>query len=236
MLTTPWSSTKLVTRVYTSISKLTKVHDFPVEIRNRNPRNLEFLGFAHKRQGWQLQCPPKDFYHQAVLCSSSRHTIGKIVHASGYVAVKASTTEHCIRKHLTSTKDVCTAFNIGRILAWRARRAGIINVCHAVSHFLKQSERMNWFFKGLESESMKFSEAVWIEGQYDFEGVDYDNADNWSGNESESVDGFAKRDMDLIDVETEFLKSRMKLRYKQQSRPDKINPAGKSADAVWITK
>lgn len=31
---------------------------------NKNPRNLEWSGHQYKRFGWNLQYPPKDFYHQ----------------------------------------------------------------------------------------------------------------------------------------------------------------------------
>ena len=38
--------------------------EFNPNYENRNPRNLEWTGHQYKRFGWNLQYPPKDFYHQ----------------------------------------------------------------------------------------------------------------------------------------------------------------------------
>ena len=40
--------------------------EFNPNYTNKNPRNLEWSGHQYKRFGWNLQYPPKDFYHQYV--------------------------------------------------------------------------------------------------------------------------------------------------------------------------
>ena len=38
--------------------------EFNPNYENRNPRSLEWSGLQYKRNGWNLQYPSKDFYHQ----------------------------------------------------------------------------------------------------------------------------------------------------------------------------
>ncbi|KAK3749371.1 hypothetical protein RRG08_013968, partial [Elysia crispata] len=109
--------------------------------RNRNPRNLEKLGYARKRLGWKFQSPRKDYYHKLVLQRSSRHTKAWVEHCSGKIVLSASTTEYAINSQLSSFTDVSACENIGRVLAQRCLESGITAVLFDEASESASSER-----------------------------------------------------------------------------------------------
>lgn len=61
---------KFIYDFYIDCSQIRLNHNIKAEnifnqnYKNKNPRNLEWSGHQYKRFGWNLQYPPKDFYHQ----------------------------------------------------------------------------------------------------------------------------------------------------------------------------
>ncbi|KAK7088142.1 large ribosomal subunit protein uL18m-like [Littorina saxatilis] len=127
---------------------------------NRNPRNLEQMGLARKRQGWVFQSPRKDFYHRVTLERTNRHTTGRIEHFSGKTVVSVSTTEWAIRDGLYSLVDVSAAENIGRVLAQRCLECGITNVFFEEEEDQKTSEKMQAFLGGLQEVGLCLEEPA----------------------------------------------------------------------------
>ncbi|XP_067931993.1 large ribosomal subunit protein uL18m-like [Watersipora subatra] len=95
------------------------------EFVNRNPRNLEMIGIAYKRRGWQFQAPRKDFYHRLSIERERKHTTATLIHTSGHTVVTASTREPSLAQHLKSMTDLNACFNIGRVIAHRCHQIGI---------------------------------------------------------------------------------------------------------------
>ncbi|XP_041347666.1 39S ribosomal protein L18, mitochondrial-like, partial [Gigantopelta aegis] len=145
---------------------------------NRNPRNLETLGLARKRDGWPLQSPRKDYYNKVVLKKSHRNTSAWVEHWTGSVVVSASTTEWAIKEHLYSTRDVCAAENIGRVLARRCQECGITRVFHDDAEESDESERLQAFLDAFQ-EGVTLEEPEQIIPEYQ-PGIDYDRKNRYA--------------------------------------------------------
>ncbi|KAK7488225.1 hypothetical protein BaRGS_00020532 [Batillaria attramentaria] len=148
--------------------------DFKINplFENRNPRNLELMGLARKRQGWVLQAPRKDFYHRVLFERSNRHTTGRVEHFSGKTVISASTAEWAIKEGLYSLVDVSAAENIGRILAQRCLESGITEVFYDGLDEHQTSEKMQAFLGGLQEVGLDLEETA-AEEPYFVPGVDY---------------------------------------------------------------
>ncbi|CAH8531313.1 unnamed protein product [Dicrocoelium dendriticum] len=116
---------------------------------NRNPRNLELLGLAPKRKGWEFQAPRIDFWYKVYLKKTSHHTSGVVVHSSSAVVLSASTREPGIQKHLFSCVDVCASHNIGRVLADRCHQCGLLSMLFDTDETPLTNESVNAFYNAL---------------------------------------------------------------------------------------
>ncbi|XP_076473084.1 large ribosomal subunit protein uL18m-like [Babylonia areolata] len=148
--------------------------DFQVNplFENRNPRNLEQMGLARKRQGWVFQSPRKDFFHRVVLDLSRRHTTAHIEHFSGKTVVSASTTEWAIKEGLYSLTDTSAAENVGRVLAQRCLESGITHVFYEEEEGHQTSEKMQAFLSGLRERGLGLEEPDIKDPEF-VAGVDY---------------------------------------------------------------
>ncbi|KAF6031002.1 MRPL18 [Bugula neritina] len=143
------------------------------EFVNRNPRNLEMLGIAHKRRGWKFQAPRKDFYHELTLYREGQHTVAKLIHSSGKCIVRASTKESAISQQLPSTTDVNACYNIGRVIAHRCHQVGIDSMMFVPDG---SGEAVKRFEEALLSSGIQLEE-IDEEPYRDYEiGTDYDTA------------------------------------------------------------
>ncbi|KAL8561075.1 hypothetical protein ACOMHN_031019 [Nucella lapillus] len=139
---------------------------------NRNPRNLEQMGLARKRQGWVFQSPRKDFFHRVILDLSRRHTSAHVEHFSGKTVISASTTEWAIKEGLYSLTDASAAENVGRVLAQRCLESGIINIFYEQEEGHQSSEKMQAFLTGLQEMGLGLEEPD-VEDPEFVPGVDY---------------------------------------------------------------
>ncbi|VDI65904.1 large subunit ribosomal protein L18 [Mytilus galloprovincialis] len=151
---------------------------------NRNPRNLEQMALARKRQGWKFQSPTREYYNKLVFDKTSKHTSGKVIHWTGDTVVSASTKEWAIRRHLYSVKDVSAAQNIGSILAQRCLEAGVSCV------FLGEKENFTSeaglsFLKAVEEGCISLQEPDVIESEYK-PGIDYDGPKRLGGEDKDT--------------------------------------------------
>ncbi|KAI0983110.1 hypothetical protein GJ496_005324 [Pomphorhynchus laevis] len=147
---------------------------FKQHVINRNPRNLEMTGLAYKPLGWALQHPPKDFYNRIQFRSSERHTYAEILNFSGKIVVSASTKEHCIRRHICSTKDTYIAKLLGKIIVDRAIMSGFDSASIIDNYQTSDSSRLKSFYDGVHECARLKKEPEFISGPYFNHGVDYD--------------------------------------------------------------
>ncbi len=110
---------------------------------NRNPRNLEWSGHQFKRFGWNLQYPPKDFYHRCTFKVANGCLEGNVEHSSGKVVIKASTKELPFQRYMYSIRDVNASINLGKLLATRCFKAGITQMEFLKSTNFDGSHRVN---------------------------------------------------------------------------------------------
>ena len=139
---------------------------------NRNPRNLEQMALARKRQGWVFQSPKKEYYNKLILETTNRHTTGKVVHWTGVTVVSASTKEAAIKQYLHSLSDVSAAQNIGSVLAQRCLEAGITNVFLDDQSDEQMTEKLQAFVTSMEEGCVELTEPDVIEPYYR-PGIDY---------------------------------------------------------------
>ncbi|CAG2188871.1 MRPL18 [Mytilus edulis] len=130
---------------------------------NRNPRNLEQMALARKRQGWKFQSPTREYYNKLVFDKTSKHTSGKVIHWTGDTVVSASTKEWAIRRHLYSVKDVSAAQNIENLTS----EAGLS------------------FLKAVEEGCISLQEPDVIESEYK-PGIDYDGPKRLGGEDKDT--------------------------------------------------
>ncbi|XP_052073076.1 39S ribosomal protein L18, mitochondrial-like isoform X2 [Mytilus californianus] len=151
---------------------------------NRNPRNLEQMALARKRQGWKFQSPTREYYNKLVFDKTSKHTSGKVVHWTGDTVVSASTKEWAIRRHLYSVKDVSAAQNIGSILAQRCLEAGVSCVFLGEKENFTSEAGMS-FLKAVEEGCISLQEPEVIEAEYK-PGIDYDGPKRLGGEDKDT--------------------------------------------------
>jgi len=144
---------------------------------NKNPRNLEWSGHQYKRFGWNLQYPPKDYYHQCSFRRVRNYLEGIVEHSSGQIVAKASTQETALLQYLTSPRDMSAAINLGRLLADRCLKFGINNMSYQKSISFESSKREQAFYNALEQNGIKFEEPEFKEQPANNYGLDYENKD-----------------------------------------------------------
>ncbi|XP_067673364.1 large ribosomal subunit protein uL18m-like [Haliotis asinina] len=144
---------------------------------NRNPRNLESMGIARKRQGWILQYPRKNYYHKLFFERSARHTSAWVEHMNGETVVSASTREWAVQEQLYSTSDVSAAENIGRVLAQRCVECGLTSVFYDKTEDNTPSESREVFLKAVQ-DVVTLMEPRQLKPRYE-PGIDYDRPNRY---------------------------------------------------------
>ncbi|KAF7232437.1 39S ribosomal protein L18 mitochondrial [Paragonimus skrjabini miyazakii] len=167
------SFSRISTYVRTAVS-LTGRAVSTIQFKNRNPRNLELLGLAPKRKGWEFQSPRKDYWHKVYLHKDSHHTTGLVIHTSSSVVVSASTREPSIQKHLYSCVDVSAAENIGRVLAYRCQQCGLVNLFFDIVETPLTNKSVNSFYNALLEGGICLQEPEEIPRPEPV-GIDYDS-------------------------------------------------------------
>jgi len=141
---------------------------------NRNPRNLEMMGIAWKRKGWNFQYPSREYYHRLIFERTNRHTSAYVEHCSGLRVIMASTAELAIARHLHSTNDVAAASNVGRVLAQRCREAGITSMIFQTLDNNEASTKLEAFRAAMLEGCIDLTERE--EQVPDYQpGIDYDD-------------------------------------------------------------
>lgn len=148
----------------------------PKKFLNRNPRNLEYMGIARKRKGWNLQSPSKEYYHRLIFEISRRQTSAYVEHSSGKKVVMASTREFAIMRLLHSATDVAAAENIGRVLAQRCLQCGITCMLLEPLNNSDKSEKFRVFCNAMTSVGIEMTEPEEFEQTYE-PGIDYSDAE-----------------------------------------------------------
>jgi len=59
---------------------------------------------------------------------STRHISARVIHNNGSEVVAASSKELCIGRYLYKTNDCSAAYNVGRVIAYRCKNAGLTRV------------------------------------------------------------------------------------------------------------
>ncbi|XP_058803481.1 large ribosomal subunit protein uL18m [Phymastichus coffea] len=96
-----------------------------VEVKNRNPRNLELMTIGRKPEGYHLDNPGRHYWHKLFVITSARHVNAEIHHFKNGAVVTVSTKEWSLKKQLYRTLDVSAFANVGRLLAQRCLESGI---------------------------------------------------------------------------------------------------------------
>eukprot|EP00112_Aurelia_sp_Birch-Aquarium-sp1_P010797 Seg2294.4 transcript_id=Seg2294.4/GoldUCD/mRNA.D3Y31 product="39S ribosomal protein L18 mitochondrial" pseudo=true protein_id=Seg2294.4/GoldUCD/D3Y31 len=151
--TSKWGSVRRGTQDKFKIEN--DIPDMPAETqlqtRNRNPRNLELLGY-NKPKGYGTLYKRRDFWNRLNLVISNNHITAFVDHHTGEILVSASTQEFAISRHLWRNNDTAAAMNVGRIIADRCKECGI--------------ERVFWWMKAERKmeRALAFMEAVKEQG------------------------------------------------------------------------
>ncbi|XP_063923610.1 large ribosomal subunit protein uL18m [Zophobas morio] len=95
---------------------------------NRNPRNLERMRIGYKPDGYHVEKPGKCFWHKLNLSQSGRYVYATIEHFENGTVLQASTKEWALKKQLYKCIDSSAYYNLGRVLAERCLKSGLIEV------------------------------------------------------------------------------------------------------------
>lgn len=127
-----------------------------LQSRNRNPRNMELLGY-NKPRGYGKLYRRRDFWNRLNLVITNSHTTAYIDHHTGEILVSASTQEFGIGRHLRSNTDVCAAMNIGRVIAQRCKESGIDRVFWRMK-LERGKEKVQSFMNAAKEEGLRLTE------------------------------------------------------------------------------
>jgi len=134
----------------------------PLELINRNPRNLEQLLREPKPYGWELEFPSRAFWNKVTFEKVGKYLEAKVVHHTGRVVLSASTKEEAYKNQGLSLADQDAAINLGKILARRCLEAGILYL-HKEVLDENTSEKAKAFVRELISEGIKLKEPEAIQ-------------------------------------------------------------------------
>ncbi|KYB27088.1 large ribosomal subunit protein uL18m [Tribolium castaneum] len=95
---------------------------------NRNPRNLERMRIGYKPDGYHLEKPGRCYWHKLNLRKTGRYIYATIDHFENGTVVKASTSEWALKKQLYKCRDTSAFYNLGRVLAERCLKFGLIEI------------------------------------------------------------------------------------------------------------
>ncbi|CAH1801635.1 unnamed protein product [Owenia fusiformis] len=159
---------------------------------NRNPRNLELMGYARKSKGWRFQYPDREYYHRLVYERTKNYITASVEHCTNGIVISASTKEHAIRKHLYSAIDASAAENVGHVLAERCKRCGVDSMVPHIHPDKLSGERVQSFLTALQEGGVTLSETPTYEKPYE-SGIDYDRPSDkeprWKVLEKQAKDG-----------------------------------------------
>jgi len=122
---------------------------------NRNPRALEHLNVARRREGWNFQAPKRSFKNKLVLGMDGRYVVAHVEHSSGDKVVWASSQEHALMKRLYSLTDITAVKAVARLLARRCLKAGLH---HLAVEDSSESQRLSVFLETLSAAGIGLEE------------------------------------------------------------------------------
>ncbi|MFH4983008.1 hypothetical protein AB6A40_009717 [Gnathostoma spinigerum] len=119
---------------------------------NRNPRNLELLGFQPHPSGFDLEVRRNVLRstYRINFVQSKSHLDASVEHWRNGIVLSASTREKAISSQLYSKTDTSAALNIGRVLAIRCLMSGILFATPSQSpENIDKNEHEKQFYKAL---------------------------------------------------------------------------------------
>ncbi|XGW14575.1 hypothetical protein V3C99_000684 [Haemonchus contortus] len=137
---------------------------------NRNPRNLEMMGFQKPPTGYEFEADrdSRHFIYKVELVQTKSHQEARLVHYRNGIVIEASTKEKAISDQLYSNTDTCASMNLARILATRCLQAGIhFAIPGATEEQIEISKHQKEFFKTLKDEGLQLSEPATFEQTYE---------------------------------------------------------------------
>lgn len=117
----------------------TSLIDNCIEVRNRNPRNLERLRIARKPDGFHLDKPIRSFWHKLEITRTSRNVCAEIVHYLNGPVISASAKEWALKMNLYRSYDSMAYVAIGKVLASRCLESGICEIFYCGKYTDKTS-------------------------------------------------------------------------------------------------
>jgi large subunit ribosomal protein L18 len=116
---------------------------------NRNPRNLERMRIGYKPDGYHVEKSGRRFWHKLKLTQSGRYAYASVEHFENGEVLKASTLEWALKKQLYKCNDSVAFYNLGRVLADRCLKAGLIEMYSNIE-LPKPDGKVAKFLKGLQ--------------------------------------------------------------------------------------
>ncbi|RWS28162.1 39S ribosomal protein L18-like protein [Leptotrombidium deliense] len=129
----------------------------PVQLVNRNPRNLEQLQFEQKSLGFEMDSPSVTYWNKIVLQRSGQHLKASVLHHSGADLISCVT---CMRNENSS--DISSATNLGMILAKRCLEAGLMYVHIEMAPEELRTQKVDHFLKALRNNGLILKEPDFI--------------------------------------------------------------------------
>jgi len=145
-------------RIKHKIQELTKTEPGTTYAYNKNPRNLERLGYAYKPKGYHLEKPGRTFWHKLELQTSQHYVSANIRHFQNGIVLSASTKEWAIKKQLFKTNDTCAYLNLARVLADRCLKTGLTEMYCNIETSESGNTKVDKFLKTLEENGVKLKE------------------------------------------------------------------------------
>ncbi|KAK2710945.1 large ribosomal subunit protein uL18m-like [Artemia franciscana] len=134
------------------------INAYPVQLTNRNPRNLERLRIDRKPEGWPLDTPSRAYWHKIFVTETSRYFTAYVQHNNGRIVAQASSKEGSFQKRLLSLKDSIAAETVGKVLAQRLLMMGLAEVHSDFGPEEMQSEKVKKVLKALEESGISLKE------------------------------------------------------------------------------
>lgn len=135
----------------------------PVSFVNRNPCNMQRLRLQPKQMGWTLEPDRRIFWYRLVFSGSSNKMLAYIEHYTGERVIMASTREVALGRFLRSFNDVAAAYNLGRVLAHRALKAGLREMDKKFTDDdVKNSKKLQEFVRGVKELGLELEEPPYI--------------------------------------------------------------------------
>lgn len=95
------------------------------EVRNRNPRNLEFLTIGNKPKGYWLEKDQRSFWHRPVFKKTTRYIKLELHHFENGEIISVSTNDYSMKKQLRRPCDTAAYLALAEVFAERCLESGI---------------------------------------------------------------------------------------------------------------